>query len=468
MVIKRKEVHAEPSHVSKKSKTEKPVVNAEAWRKEHGITIIASGNNYVTPPPMLTFDSAPFPTSVLIASGFEKPTPTQSQSWPIALSQRDLISVAKTGSGKTIGFLLPSFHQITRTQGAANPQILVLAPTRELATQIQDEAQKFGKSLKVRSTCVYGGAPKSIQIRALKAGVDCLIATPGRLNDLLNMGCVNLKQVKIVVLDEADRMLDMGFEPQIRSIIEHISTKRQTLLFSATWPKSIQRLATEFLSKPIQVNMGELGVLHANPDIQQNVSIVQEADKPAELQKLLKKIMTVGKDAETELDVSEHPKTIIFFRTKRVCDRLANQYWDMGYCVDALHGDKEQWQRTKTVNDFKAGTTRILFATDVAARGLDVENVQCVINYDMSDGRNGIEDYVHRIGRTGRAGKKGTSFTFITHSDAGSVPKLIEILKHAKQEIPAELQALRNQGGGKSKRGYGGGGKFRGGNGKRW
>ena len=444
----------------------------EAWRKTHGITVLGN-NNYDIPEPILTFDQTPFCTEALVKAGFSAPTLTQSQSWPIALSKRDLISVAKTGSGKTLGFLLPSFHHLDRAsvgQRGAAPQILVLCPTRELATQIQDEAVKFGKSskLRIRSTCCYGGSPKSIQIRSLQAGTEVLIATPGRLNDLYQMGKVNLSKIKTLVLDEADRMLDMGFEPQIRSIIDVIPTGRQTLLFSATWPKSIQRLASEFLTKPIQVNMGEINVLHANKDITQHVTFVDESGKGDALSKLIKSLVVRPVDVETGFSEPQHPKTIIFFRTKRACERLANEYWDLGYVADALHGDKEQWQRTKVMNDFKAGRTKLLFATDVAARGLDVSDVGVVINYDMPDGRNGIEDYVHRIGRTGRAGKKGLSHSFFTSGDAACAPKLVNILKSAGQDIPDELYSFGKRGGGRKQ--GGGRGRFNNnrGRGRRW
>ncbi|KAF0690357.1 Aste57867_18244 [Aphanomyces stellatus] len=435
------------------------------WRAEHSIEVIGPSSAYVCPEPILDFSETPFSSAItkcLTAAGYTSPTPTQSQSWPIALAQQDMISVAKTGSGKTVGFLLPSFHHIMQTKSTGpNPRILVLAPTRELATQIEAEAKKFSRvQPAVRTACVFGGAPKFNQLNALNMGVDCLVATPGRLNDFIKMRKVNLSKVTILVLDEADRMLDMGFEPQIRSIVAQIPTQRQTLLFSATWPKSIQKLAREFLRAPVQVNMGDINVLQANKDIVQTIEICREEEKKDKLVTLMNKVVTM-EDADNT-DVTNHVKTIVFFRTKRACERLGQEFWDEGYAVGCLHGDKEQHERTLTMNQFKQGTVKLLFATDVAARGLDVKDVGVVINYDMPGGTNGIEDYVHRIGRTGRAGAKGKSFSLFTSTDQPCAKKLVEILKAANQEIPSQLEDMASR---KGKGGGGGGNKWRGGGG---
>jgi ATP-dependent RNA helicase DDX5/DBP2 len=403
------------------------VMNAEKWRQEHSITVhglSSTPTSYVCPDPMLRFSDTPFSKEFqdcLTRAGYTAPTPTQSQSWPIALAKQDMISVAKTGSGKTVGFLLPSFHHISCTDSLTakapriHPRILVLAPTRELATQIDAEAKKFSRAKPhIRTTCVFGGAPKYPQIRQLEMGVDCLVATPGRLNDFVTMGKVNLSFVEILVLDEADRMLDMGFEPQIRSIVDVLpeDERRQTLLFSATWPKAIQKLAHALLRNPVQVNMGNIDHLQANQDICQTVDVCDEGEKPQKLIDLMDSIVqeypcdisTAGATVTStrtsvNTDVTQHVKTIVFFRTKRSCDMLAQEYWQHGYAVGALHGDKDQHERTRTMNQFKQGTIKLLFATDVAARGLDVKDVGIVINYDMPGGANGIEDYIHRIGR---------------------------------------------------------------------
>jgi ATP-dependent RNA helicase DDX5/DBP2 len=350
-----------------------------------------------------------------------------------------------------------------KTPGNKNPVLLVLAPTRELAVQIMEEALKFGRALGVRSVCCYGGAPKYPQIAALSRGVECVIATPGRLNDLLEMGKANLGNVQFLVLDEADRMLDMGFEPQIRSIIEKTPRAHQTMLFSATWPREIQRLAHDFLKDPIQINVGEVNSLQANKDIQQTIQMCTEGEKLDKLTALLKGIVEEGGGKE------QHAKVICFVAKKVSCNDLANQLWNDGFAVDSLHGDRPQWERTKVMNAFKGGQLRMLIATDVAARGLDVKDVGVVINFDMPAGVNAVEDYVHRIGRTGRAGAKGEAYTFFTQGDRKCARQLVEVLTKAGQEVPPELQAMVPRfGGGRvgfGGRGRGGYGRGRGGGG---
>lgn len=405
----------------------------------------------------------------------------QIQAWPIAIKGQDMICIAKTGSGKTCGFLLPSLHQHLGTRGPARgprpagPVLLVLAPTRELACQIMEESQKFGRALGVRSVCCYGGSSKYPQIAALQRGVECIIATPGRLNDLLEMKKANLGCIKYLVLDEADRMLHMGFEPQIRSIIKHVPDPHQTMLFSATWPKEIQRLAHDFLKDPIQINVGEVNALVANKDIQQNIIMCTEAEKFEKLTDILKQLIEEAPSAEetpqgrqraVDLGGKKHAKVIVFVAKKVSCNDLANRLWDDGFAVDSLHGDRPQWERTKVMNAFKMGTLRMLIATDVASRGLDVKDVGVVVNYDMPAGVNAVEDYVHRIGRTGRAGAKGIATTLFTQGDRKCAGQLVEVMKKANQEIPDALQAMvprpryggRGGGrGGRGGRGYSGG-----------
>ena len=355
----------------------------------------------------------------------------------------------------------------TNATSGKNPVLLVLAPTRELAVQILEEAVKFGRSLGIRSICCYGGSPKYPQIAALQRGVDCIIATPGRLNDLLEMGKANLSNIQFLVLDEADRMLDMGFEPQIRSIIQRIPTdnhrSHQTMLFSATWPREIQQLAHDFLRDPIQINVGQVDSLQANKDIKQTIKICQEWEKLDMLTSLLKELADQGGGKE------QHAKVIVFVAKKVSCNDLANQLWNDGFAVDLLHGDRPQWERTKVMNAFKNGDLRMLIATDVAARGLDVKDVGVVINYDMPCGVNAVEDYVHRIGRTGRAGAKGEAYTFLTQGDRKCARQLVDVLNKGGQEVPPELQAMvpRFGGGGRGHggrgRGYGRGGRAGGG-----
>ena len=467
----------EKSNDNKKSDS----LSVGEWRKEHQLRVSKPSVNFqdFTPlDPYLTFKQTPFCADIQKAishAGYTSPTVIQAQAWPIAIAGEDMISIAKTGSGKTCGFLLPCLHlyltQLKKTFNPAHgPMMLVLAPTRELAQQISEETAKFGRATRVRSVCCYGGAPKYPQIQTLKRGVEIVIATPGRLNDLLDARAATLKNCQFLVLDEADRMLDMGFEPQIRSILSHMKDqKRQTLLFSATWPKEVEQLAHEFLTDPVRINVGQANVLNANKDILQKIELVQDAEKFDKLKGILDELVKQGDDDDDShkngnkarlANEKAHAKAIIFTAKKASCDQLANHLWDEGYAVDSLHGDRAQWERTKVTNAFKSGTLRLLIATDVAARGLDVKDVGVVVNYDMPAGSNGVEDYVHRIGRTGRAGRKGKAFTFFTRGDSKNATKLVQVLNRAEQEVPDWLQAMarpRGYGGGRGRFGRGGG-----------
>ena len=285
------------------------------------------------PRPITTFDEAGFPEYVMSeirAMGFTAPSPIQCQAWPMALSGRDLVAVAETGSGKTISFALPAMVHINAQpllERGDGPIVLILAPTRELAVQIQQECTKFGKSSRIRNTAIYGGAPKGPQVRDLSQGVEICVATPGRLIDMLESGRTNLKRVTYLVMDEADRMLDMGFEPQIRKIVSQIRPDRQTLLFSATWPKEVQRLAQDFQHDFIQVNVGSLE-LTANHNVKQIIEVVSEYDKRDRLLKHLEQIS------------SENAKVLIFVGTKRVADDLTKYLRTDGWPALAIHGDK--------------------------------------------------------------------------------------------------------------------------------
>lgn len=264
----------------------------------------------------------------------------------------------------------------------------------------------------------------------------------------------------------------MGFEPQIRSVVKHVPEARQTLLFSATWPREIQNLAHDFLKDPIQVNVGDVNSLNANKDITQHIHMIGDDEKFDKLAEILKEMTDVGEKTPEDnstnrrvpmgLGGKKHPKIIVFTAKKISCNALANQLWDDGFAVDCLHGDRPQWERTKVMNAFKDGTLRMLIATDVAARGLDVKDVGAVINYDMPTGSNGVEDYVHRIGRTGRAGSKGIAHTFFTPGDKKCATQLVEVLTKAEQEVPSALQAMARprfggSRGGRGGRGYGSG-----------
>ncbi|KAI5815206.1 ATP-dependent RNA helicase DBP2 [Pyronema omphalodes] len=417
----------------------------EAFRAEKQMRV--SGTD--VPKPVLTFDEAGFPSYVMNevkAQGFAAPTAIQSQGWPMALSGRDVVGIAETGSGKTLTYCLPAIVHINAQpllSPGDGPIVLVLAPTRELAVQIQQEVAKFGKSSRIRNTCVYGGVPKGPQIRDLTRGVEVLIATPGRLIDMLESGKTNLRRVTYLVLDEADRMLDMGFEPQIRKIIGQIRPDRQTCMWSATWPKEVRQLASDFLNDFIQVNVGSLD-LSANHNIQQIVEVMNDHDKRDRLIKHLEKIMD-----------DKQSKCLIFTGTKRTADEITRFLRQDGWPCLAIHGDKQQNERDWVLNEFKTGKSPIMVATDVASRGIDVRNITHVINFDYP---NNSEDYVHRIGRTGRGGAKGTAITFFTTNDNKQARDLLTILREAKQQIPPELADMGRggYGGGHSRYGRGG------------
>ena len=364
--------------------TERSEEEIQAFRKEKEMAV--QGNN--VPRPVKTFDEAGFPAYVLSevkAQGFDAPTAIQSQGWPMALSGRDVVGIAETGSGKTLSYCLPAIVHINAQPLLApgdGPIVLVLAPTRELAVQIQAEITKFGKSSRIRNTCVYGGVPKGPQIRDLSRGVEVCIATPGRLIDMLEAGRTNLRRVTYLVLDEADRMLDMGFEPQIRKIIGQIRPDRQTCMWSATWPKDVRQLASDFLSDYIQVNVGSTD-LSANHRITQIVEVVSDFEKRDKMIKHLEKIME-----------DRSNKCIIFTGTKRVADDITRFLRQDGWpalckflmgsprahvygtnMFSAIHGDKQQNERDWVLNEFKQGKSPIMVATDVASRGIGMNKL---------------------------------------------------------------------------------------------
>ncbi|EOO00620.1 putative atp-dependent rna helicase dbp-2 protein [Phaeoacremonium minimum UCRPA7] len=441
-----KSFYKEDAKVATRSQAE-----VDKFRRDHAITI--AGSN--VPKPVETFDEAGFPRYVMDevkAQGFPAPTAIQSQGWPMALSGRDVVGIAETGSGKTLTYCLPAIVHINAQPLLApgdGPIVLVLAPTRELAVQIQQEITKFGKSSRIRNTCVYGGVPKGPQIRDLSRGVEVCIATPGRLIDMLEAGKTNLRRVTYLVLDEADRMLDMGFEPQIRKIIGQIRPDRQTLMWSATWPKEVRNLASDFLNDFIQVNIGSMD-LSANHRITQIVEVVSEGEKRERMIKHMEKIMD-----------DKANKILIFTGTKRVADEITRFLRQDGWPALSIHGDKQQNERDWVLDQFKTGKSPIMVATDVASRGIDVRNITHVLNYDYP---NNSEDYIHRIGRTGRAGAKGTAITFFTTDNSKQARDLVNVLQEAKQQIDPRLaEMVRYSGGGGHGRFGGGGYRGRGG-----
>ncbi|KAK1407762.1 hypothetical protein QVD17_39388 [Tagetes erecta] len=427
--------------------------SVDMYRQKHDVT--ATGDN--VPAPFMSFESTGFPPELLreiYAAGFASPTPIQAQTWPIALQNRDIVAIAKTGSGKTLGYLIPAFMLLRRCHN--NPQygptVVVLAPTRELATQIQDEAIKFGRSVRISCTCLYGGAPKGPQLKELERGADIVVATPGRLNDILEMKKVDFRQVSLLVLDEADRMLDMGFEPQIRKIVNEIPPRRQTLMYTATWPKEVRKIAGDLLVNPVQVNIGNADELAANKSITQYVEVVPQMEKQRRVEQILR-------------SEERGSKIIIFCSTKKLCDQLTRSI-GRNFGAAAIHGDKSQGERDWVLSQFRSGKSPILVATDVAARGLDIKDVRVVINYDFP---NGVEDYVHRIGRTGRAGAKGVAYTFFSEQDWKHAADLIKVLEGANQPVPHEVREIATRGGPGFGKERGGMGRFdSGGGGGRW
>ncbi|KAI9494793.1 P-loop containing nucleoside triphosphate hydrolase protein [Zychaea mexicana] len=437
---------------------------AVAARSDQEIAQIRAAANMTVvgpnvPKPLKTFEEANFPSYVmreLSQLGFAAPTPIQCQGWPMALSGRDVVGVAETGSGKTLAYTLPGIVHINAQpllEPGDGPIVLVLAPTRELAVQIQQECIKFGSTSRIKNTCLYGGTPRGPQIRDLTKGVEICIATPGRLIDMLESGKTNLRRVTYLVLDEADRMLDMGFEPQIRKIVNQIRPDRQTLMWSATWPKSVQQLAETYLKEYIQVTIGSLS-LSASKNVTQTVEVCAETEKRGKLIVHLERIME---------EPDNERKTLIFTSTKRTADEITRYLRQDGFPALAIHGDKQQNERDWVLNQFRTGGHPIMVATDVASRGIDVKDIKFVINYDFP---TNIEDYVHRVGRTGRGGATGSAVTFFTTDNARQARDLLNILRETNQVIEPRLQLMADtSGGGGGRGGRGGRGGYRGGRG---
>ena len=419
------------------------------------IPVEASGLN--VPEPVNQFTNPPLDDHLLSnikLANYTTPTPVQKYSVPIVMTGRDLMACAQTGSGKTGGFLFPILSQaylngpsaVPPQAGGmgfrsrkAFPTSLILAPTRELVSQIHEEARKFAYRSWVRPCVVYGGADIGSQLRAMEKGCDLLVATPGRLVDLIERGRISLCNIKYLVLDEADRMLDMGFEPQIRRIVEGEDMPptqgRQTLMFSATFPRDIQMLARDFLKDYVFLSVGRVGSTSEN--ITQKVEYVEDQDKRSVLLDILH---THGAGL-----------SLIFVETKRMADSLSDFLINQRFPATSIHGDRTQRERERALEMFRSGRCPILVATAVAARGLDIPNVTHVVNYDLP---TDIDDYVHRIGRTGRAGNTGLSTAFFNRGNRGVVRDLIELLKEANQEVPSFLEGIAREGSG-----FGGGGR---------
>ena len=367
---------------------------------------------------------------VLKKNDYEKPTPIQAQAIPAIMSGRDLIGIAKTGSGKTLAFLLPMFRHVLDQPPLDfddGPIALIFSPTRELAIQIYNECKKFCKPLKLKTVCVYGGAGVSEQIADLKRGAEIVVCTPGRMIDVLaaNSGRVtNLHRITYIVLDEADRMFDMGFEPQVMRIIGNMRPDKQTVMFSATFPRQMEALARKILNQPIEVQVGGRSVVCK--EVEQTVVVLEEH------QKFLKLLELLGR-------FQEEGSVLVFVERQESADYLVKDLMRAMYPCMALHGGMDQSDRDSTLADFRNGVTTLLVATSVAARGLDVKRLILVINYDCP---NHYEDYVHRCGRTGRAGNKGNAYTFITPDQAKYSGEIIKALELSETAVPDDLNEL--------------------------
>ncbi|ONM52923.1 DEAD-box ATP-dependent RNA helicase 5 [Zea mays] len=399
-----------------KSSKKKRVENepgAGAVEAENGAekTVAVTGKGSEDPKyaPLRSFSAAELPSQVLeCCSAFARPSPIQAHAWPFLLDGRDFIGIAATGSGKTIAFGVPALMHIRKKVGGkagkkAVPRCLVLSPTRELAQQIADVLSEAGAPCGIKSVCLYGGTKKEPQISALKSGVDIVIGTPGRMKDLIEMGVCCLNEVSFVVLDEADRMLDLGFEPEVRAILSQTSSVRQMVMFSATWPLAVHKLAQEFMDpNPIKVVIGSED-LAANHDVMQIVEVLDDRTRDSRLLALLDKYHQ-----------AQSNRVLVFVLYKKEAARVETMLQRRGWKAVSVHGDKAQHDRTKALSLFKEGKCPLMIATDVASRGLDIPDVEVVINYSYP---LTTEDYVHRIGRTGRAGKKGVAHTFFTQAN---------------------------------------------------
>jgi len=374
----------------------------------------------------------------LAAKGYTDPTPIQSQAIPALLAGRDLLGIAQTGTGKTAAFALPSLHRL-----AANPQprkpaacrMLVLSPTRELAAQIADNMQGYARYLNLQVDCVFGGVPVGKQARRLVQGTDVLVATPGRLLDLIDQRALTLRHVEIFVLDEADQMMDLGFIHALKRVAAMLPTKRQSLFFSATMPKAIADLGRQFIDNPVRVEVAPQATTAER--VEQFVTFVNQAEKQA--------LLTLRLQALTNDGTLE--RALVFSRTKHGADRVVRHLVGAGVKAAAIHGNKSQAQRTAALEAFRQGSCRVLIATDIAARGIDVSGVSHVFNFELP---NVSEQYVHRIGRTARAGADGIAISFVAPDEKGylkDIEKLTQIklmplpLPEAFREAAAKLPA---------------------------
>jgi ATP-dependent RNA helicase RhlE len=366
----------------------------------------------------MSFDSLGLSAPILDAvkkQGYDKPSPIQEKAIPLVLTGKDVMAAAQTGTGKTAGFTLPLLELLSKgpRPGANKIRALVLTPTRELAAQVNESVELYGKNLSLSSTVVYGGVKINPQMMRLRRGVDILVATPGRLMDLYNQNAVRFDQIEVLILDEADRMLDMGFIHDIRKIIANMPKQRQNLMFSATFSDPIRRLAKTIVNDPVEISVSPRNTTAQS--VEQYICPVDKKRKPALLAELIKE--------------KQWNQVLVFSRTKHGANRLAGNLDANGIPATAIHGNKSQGARTKALKQFKDGSVQVLVATDIAARGIDIDSLPFVVNFDLP---NVPEDYVHRIGRTGRAGATGLAVSLVSADE-------IELLQDIEQLINKEL-----------------------------
>ncbi|KAL2802287.1 ATP-dependent RNA helicase dbp3 [Aspergillus granulosus] len=410
-----------------------PQAEIDEFLSKHSIKITDSLPDALPLRPITSFSFLPESDNTLYAplDAFPAPTAIQSATWPLLFSGRDVIGIAETGSGKTLAFGLPCLKKVLdlkkkSKQKPCRPMAVIISPTRELAMQIYDQLLKFVGTIGVQVACIFGGVRKDEQREALKSA-SIVVATPGRLKDLQNDGSLDLSKVKYLVLDEADRMLDKGFEQDIKDIIAPMPvSKRQTIMFTATWPPAVRELASTFMTSPVTVTIGgePSSDPRANSRIKQVVEVVKPVEKEQRLVQILKKHQR-GTD-----------KVLAFCLYKKEAMRVERLLRAKGFRVAGIHGDLSQQERFKSLEAFKSGTATVLVATDVAARGLDIPHVKLVVNVTFP---LTVEDYVHRIGRTGRAGADGHAITLFTETDKAQSGALINVLKAANQVVPEDL-----------------------------
>ncbi|MBD3251511.1 DEAD/DEAH box helicase [Candidatus Uhrbacteria bacterium] len=382
-------------------------------------SVYPSDMNKTTPmePGFYGLGIAPKLLEILASQGFSQPSPIQHQSIPIALEGKDLIGVAQTGTGKTLAYCVPMIQRLAQVKGMG----LIILPTRELALQADETFRQIGSSIRLRTAVVIGGASQHVQVKQLKKHPHVIIATPGRLNDLLEQRLVSLKDVRVLVLDEADRMLDMGFLPQINRILDAVPTDRQTMLFSATMPASILKIAGERMKLPTQVEIARPGTTAEG--VTQELYIIPKEEKLELLERLLNE---------------NRGSILVFTRTKHGAKKLARSVRDMGHTAAEIHSNRSLSQRKEAIEGFKNGKYRVLVATDIAARGIDVKGIEIVINFDLPEQ---ADDYVHRIGRTARAGSVGRAISFATPDQRRDIRDIERLIQ---QQLPVSSSPTRS------------------------